>query len=52
MKADLDGATPITIRSFEVDQVINVAGGGTVEVNHNHHNGLDGKISRVEVSIF
>ena len=47
----LDGLNTVMIRSFEIDATYNV-GEGTVEVSHHHHNGLDGKISRVEIVIF
>ena len=47
----LDGLNTVMIRSFEMDATYNV-GEGTVEVNHHHHNGLDGKISRVEIVVF
>ena len=47
----LDGLNTVMIRSFEIDATYNV-GEGTVEVNHHHHNGLDGKISRVEIVVF
>ena len=41
----------VIIRSYEQSQTIQVAG-GTVEVTHHHHNGLDGKVSRVEIVMF
>ena len=41
----------VMFRSFEMNHVYSV-GEGTVEMNHFHHNGLDGKISRVEISVF
>ena len=44
-------AEEVRIRSFEESQTIAV-GGGTVEITHHHHNGLDGKVSRVEILMF
>ena len=41
----------VMFRSFEMSHVYSV-GDGTVEMTHYHHNGLDGKISRVEISVF
>ena len=41
----------LTFNSFEQSQVYNV-GDGTVEMTFNRHNGLDGKISRVDISVF
>ena len=41
----------VMFRSFEMSHVYSV-GEGTVEMTHYHHNGLDGKISRVEISVF
>ena len=41
----------VMFRSFEMNHVYSV-GEGTVEMTHYHHNGLDGKISRVEISVF
>ena len=39
------------IRSYEESQVIEV-GDGVVEITHHHHNGRDGKVSRVEILVF
>ena len=41
----------VIIRSYEQSQTIQVAD-GTVEVLYHHHNGLDGKVSRVEIVMF
>jgi len=41
----------LTFDSFEESQVYNV-GSGTVEMTYYRHNGLDGKISRVDISVF
>jgi len=44
-------AEEVMIRSYEQSQTIAV-GDGTVEITHHHHNGLDGKVSRVEIVKF
>merc|ERR1719431_575531 len=44
VKGDLDD--DVVIGTFEKNQVL---ADGVVEIVHHHHNGLDGKISRVEV---
>ena len=44
-------AEEVRIRSYEQSQTIQV-GDGTVEITHHHHNGLDGKVSRVEIVVF
>ena len=44
-------AKEVRIRSYEESQTIAVDG-GTVEITHHHHNGLDGKVSRVEIIMF
>ena len=41
----------LTFNSFEESQVYDV-GSGTVEMTYYRHNGLDGKISRVDISVF
>ena len=41
----------IRIESFEQSQTIQISTGGTVEIIHHNFNGLDGKISRVEVVV-
>ena len=51
IKGDVLGEE-IRIGSFEQSQTIEISTGGTVEITHHHVNGLDGKISRVEVVVF
>ena len=51
MKTSSFGSNGLRIDSFERTETYSV-GDGTVEMTFNRHNGLDGKISRVEVSIF
>ena len=51
IKGDILGEE-IRIGSFEQSQTIEISSGGTVEITHHHVNGLDGKISRVEVVVF
>merc|ERR1711970_267905 len=43
-------AENVMIRSYEESQTIPV-GDGVVEITHHHHNGLDGKVSRVEILV-
>ena len=51
IKGDINGEE-IRIDTFERTQTIPISTGGTVEIHHHHVNGLDGKISLVEVEYF
>merc|ERR1712055_117973 len=44
--------SPVELGTFERSQTIDLPGGGTVEVAFHKDNGLDGKVSRMEVVIF
>merc|ERR1711915_88904 len=52
IKVRAEVTDPVLIRSYEQSQSISVPSGGTVDVEHHHHNGLDGKVSRVEIVVF
>merc|ERR1712215_171773 len=44
--------SPVELGTFEKSRTIDLPTGGTIEVTFHHHNGLDGKVSRMEVVIF